>query len=196
MKMNTALSFSIVLPVLIIFSIDPDTTLLADNTQKLSYRDIVVTDDKLNKDRSNKKIQNYKHLCPNCESHSLSFESLNTYEGKQIQLINCKSCDYKWQESWTLPNWFWLKSSSPNNHWTSERWNVEVMDADVQNLGVQDLELAQGIKESLKEAGFHTVNSILKEDLSDISSKLGIDTYVAKIIKEAAKRDTGESSTI
>ena len=48
MKMNTALSFSIILPVLILFSIDPDTTLLADNTQKLNYRDIVVTDDMSN----------------------------------------------------------------------------------------------------------------------------------------------------
>jgi hypothetical protein len=111
-------------------------------------------------------------------------------------LINCKLCDYEWQETWILPNWFWLKSSSPVNHWTSERWNVEPMDADLQNSGVQDLELAQGIKESLKEAGFHTVNSILKEDLSDISDRLGIDPYVAHIIKEAAKRATGDSSTI
>jgi len=27
--------------------------------------------------------------------------------------------------TWTLPNWFWLKSSSPDNHWTSERWDQE-----------------------------------------------------------------------
>src|SRR5918994_5009068 len=112
MKMNTALPFSIILPVLILFSIDPETTLLADITQKLNYRDIVETDDRLNKDKSNKKIQYDKH-CPNCESRSLSFEGLNNYEGKQIQLINCKSCDYEWEETWTLPNWFWLKSSSP-----------------------------------------------------------------------------------
>jgi hypothetical protein len=194
MKMNTALPFSIILPVIFLFSIDPDTTLVADNTQKLYYRDIVVTDD--NKAKSDKKIRYDKHLCPNCESHSLSFEGLNSTEGKQIQLINCKLCDYEWQETWILPNWFWLKSSSPVNHWTSERWNVEPMDADLQNSGVQDLELAQGIKESLKEAGFHTVNSILKEDLSDISDRLGIDPYVAHIIKEAAKRATGDSSTI
>jgi hypothetical protein len=193
--MNTALTFSIFLLVLILFSIDPDTTLLADNTQKLNYRDIAVTDDKLNKERSNKKIQNGKHLCPNCESHSLSFESLNMYEGKQIQLINCKSCDYEWQESWLLPNWFWLKSSSPDNHWTSDRWNAEPMEADVQNLSVGYLELAQGIKDSLNEAGFHTVESVLKETSLDISNKLGIDTYVAKIIREAAKRSILESST-
>lgn len=111
-------------------------------------------------------------------------------------MINCKACDYEWQESWILPNWFWLKSSSPNNHWTSERWNVIPIDADVQNLGVQELNLAQGIKDSLEKAGFHTVDSIFREAPLDISSKLGIDTYVAKIIKEAAKRATGESSTI
>ena len=111
-------------------------------------------------------------------------------------MINCKACDHEWQESWILPNWFWLKSSSPNNHWTSERWNVIPVDADVQNLGVQELNLAQGIKDSLEKAGFHTVDSILREAPLDISSKLGIDTYVAKIIKEAAKRATGESSTI
>lgn len=62
------------------------------------------------------------------------------------------------------------------------------MDADVQNLGIQELELAQGIKDSLEKAGFHTVDSILREAPLEISSKLGIDTYVAKIIKEAAKR--------
>jgi hypothetical protein len=196
MKMNTALPFSIILPVLILFSIDPDTTLVADNTQKLYYRDIVVTDDKLNKDKSVKKIQYDKHLCPNCESRSLSFEGLDTYEGKRIQLINCKVCGYEWQETWTLPNWFWLKSSSPDSHWTSERWNADPMDANVKNLGVQDVELAQGIKDSLEEAGFHTVDSILKYAPSDISNKLGIDPYVAHIIKEAAKRATGESSTI
>jgi hypothetical protein len=53
MKMNTALPFSIILPVIFLFSIDPDTTLVADNTQKLYYRDIVVTDD--NKAKSDKK---------------------------------------------------------------------------------------------------------------------------------------------
>jgi DNA-directed RNA polymerase subunit M/transcription elongation factor TFIIS len=191
MKMNTALPFSIILPVLILFSIDPDTTLVADNTQKLNYSYIVVTDDKLNKDKGDKKIQYDKHLCPNCKSYSLTFEGLKIHEGNQIQLINCRACGYEWQETWTLPNWFWLKSSSPNNHWTSERWNVKLIDADVQNL-----RLAQGIKDSLEEAGFHTVDSILKYTSSDISNKLGIDPYVAQIIKEAAKRATGESSTI
>jgi chitinase len=62
------------------------------------------------------------------------------------------------------------------------------MDSDV-----QDLALAQGIKDSLEEAGFDTVDSILKEAPLDISDKLGIEPYVAKIIKEVAKRANEES---
>jgi DNA-directed RNA polymerase subunit M/transcription elongation factor TFIIS len=125
MKMNSVLPFSMLLLVLILFSIDPDTSLVAaDNVYKQNCRDIVVSDDKSHKDKSNNKIQNGEHLCPVCQSNSLSFESLNTHKGNQIQLINCKVCDYEWQETWTLPNWYWLKSSSPDNHWTSERWNV------------------------------------------------------------------------
>jgi DNA-directed RNA polymerase subunit M/transcription elongation factor TFIIS len=123
--LNTALHLSIVLPVLILFSIDPDTSLVADNNVlKQNYRDIVVSDDKSDKHKANHNLQNGEHLCPVCQSNSLSFESLNTHKGNQIQLINCKVCDYEWQETWTLPNWYWLKSSSPDNHWTSERWNV------------------------------------------------------------------------
>jgi hypothetical protein len=38
MKMNTALHFSIILLVLILFSIDPDTSLMADNAYKQNYR--------------------------------------------------------------------------------------------------------------------------------------------------------------
>ena len=62
------------------------------------------------------------------------------------------------------------------------------MDSDV-----QDLALAQGIKDSLEEAGFDTVDSILKEAPLDISNKLGIEPYVTQIIKEVAKRATEES---
>ena len=61
-------------------------------------------------------------------------------------------------------------------------------------LDVQDLALAQGIKDSLEEAGFDTVDSILKEAPLDISNKLGIEPYVAQIIKEVAKRATEEES--
>jgi hypothetical protein len=56
--------------------------------------------------------------------------------------------------------------------------------------GIQDLALAQGIKDSLKEAGFDTIYSILKVAPLDISNKLGIEQYVAQIIKDAAKRAT------
>ena len=59
---------------------------------------------------------------------------------------------------------------------------------------VQDLALAQGIKDSLEDAGFDTVDSILKEPSLDISNKLGIEPYVAQIIKDAAKRATEENS--
>jgi hypothetical protein len=115
-----------VLLLLILFSIDPDTSLVAaDNVPRQNYRDIASSDDKSNRDKSNNKIQNGEHLCPVCQSNSLSFESINTYSGNQIQLINCKVCDYEWQETWILPNWFWLKSSSPDNHWTSQRWNTD-----------------------------------------------------------------------
>jgi hypothetical protein len=62
------------------------------------------------------------------------------------------------------------------------------------DLDVQDLALAQGIKDSLEEAGFNTVDSILKQAPLDISIKLGIEPYVAQIIMEAAKRATDESS--
>jgi hypothetical protein len=40
----------------------------------------------------------------------------------------------------------------------------------------------------MEEAGFDTVGSILKEAPLDISNKLGIEPYVAQIIKEAAKK--------
>ena len=125
--MNTALPFSIVLAVLIVFSIDPDTSLVIDNNYKINYRDTAseIDDKRRDKSSNNNRIQNDKHICPNCESLNLSFESLNTYSGKQIQLINCRVCGYEWQETWILPNWFWLKSSSPDNHWTSERWNTD-----------------------------------------------------------------------
>ena len=122
MRIDTALPLSTVLQVLIVFSIDPYTSLVADNVQKLNYRDTALSDDRLNKDKNNNR-------------------------------------------------------------------NDDQVTSDV-----QDLELAQGIKDSLKEAGFNTVNSILKEAPLDISSKLGIDPYVAQIIKDAAKRSIDGSS--
>jgi DNA-directed RNA polymerase subunit M/transcription elongation factor TFIIS len=121
--------------VLILFSIlalcfmlDPTPTVAEDTTDKTIERhpyNISLTNDNNRDKNDQKKNSDIEHFCPKCKSHSLTFEGLNTYEGKQIQLIYCKVCDYKWQETWTLPNWFWLKLSSPNNHWTSERWNSE-----------------------------------------------------------------------
>ena len=86
-------------------------TLLTDNNNSNNNND-------KNDQRKNVDV---KHFCPRCHSHSLTFERLNTSEGKVIQLINCKSCSFEWQEIWTLPNWFLLKSSLPYNHWTAER---------------------------------------------------------------------------
>ena len=42
----------------------------------------------------------------------------------------------------------------------------------IYSFSVQDLELAHGIKDSLEEAGFETVDSILKDTVWDISSNL------------------------
>lgn len=76
--------------MLILFSLDPDNN--NNNTTKQNNRDIATSDDKFNKNKTNSKIQNDKHLCPECKSDSLTFESLSIYEGKQTQLINCKTC--------------------------------------------------------------------------------------------------------
>jgi DNA-directed RNA polymerase subunit M/transcription elongation factor TFIIS len=116
----------------ICFTLDPTPTVAEDTTDKTAerhlylYNPVQVDDSDQKSDKNDqKKNTDIKHFCPKCKSHSLTFEGLNIHEGKQIQLINCKACGYEWQETWTLPNWFWLKSSSPNNHWTSERWNPE-----------------------------------------------------------------------
>jgi hypothetical protein len=44
--------------VLILFSLDPETSLMADNTTKQNNRDIATSDDKFNKIKTNSKIQN------------------------------------------------------------------------------------------------------------------------------------------
>jgi hypothetical protein len=50
------------------------------------------------------------------------------------------------------------------------------------------LELADGIKDALDNAGFSTINSILECSTPDISNKIGVDQYVGQIIFEEAKR--------
>ena len=112
----------------ICFILDPTPTIAEDTTDKKTERylsDPVQTDNTNNNKIDKKQNLDTKHFCPKCKSHSLSFEGLNIYEGKQIQLINCRACGHEWQETWMLPNWLWLKSFSPTYHWTSERWNSE-----------------------------------------------------------------------
>jgi hypothetical protein len=59
--------------------------------------------------------------------------------------------------------------------------------------GIQQLEIAPGLKESLLKSGL-TVESIVSEGPNAVSAALGIETYVAKIIYDAAKKITTESS--
>jgi hypothetical protein len=57
---------------------------------------------------------------------------------------------------------------------------------------IQLLELASGIKDALINAGFCTIKSILNSTTSDISSKVGVDLYVAQLIFEEARRVIAE----
>jgi hypothetical protein len=54
------------------------------------------------------------------------------------------------------------------------------------------LELADGIKDTLINSGFSTINSIIECTTSDLSNKIGVDQYIAQIIFEEAKRITTE----
>ena len=54
------------------------------------------------------------------------------------------------------------------------------------------LELADGIKSALDNAGFLTIKSILECSTSDISNRIGVDQYIGQIIIEEAKRVTKE----
>ena len=53
---------------------------------------------------------------------------------------------------------------------------------------LQLLELADGVKDALKNAGFLNIKSILDKSASDISEKVGVDLYIAQIILQEAKR--------
>ena len=61
MQMKMVLSFSFVLLIIILFSIDPDTSLVADIVYKLSHRDVVIYDDKANKDKDKDNNNNKAH---------------------------------------------------------------------------------------------------------------------------------------
>jgi hypothetical protein len=58
--------------------------------------------------------------------------------------------------------------------------------------GIQLLEIASALKESLLRAGF-TVDSITSEGPEAVSVALGIEPYVAKIIYDEARKITAES---
>ena len=122
--MRTIFVLVFVVLLAICFVIDPTPTLVEDMTDKTTERSLYNTVSIDNYNNVQKKNVDLNHSCLKCNSHSLSFEGLDTFEGKRIHLINCNDCNFELQEMWTLPNWFWLKSSSPDNHWTSERWNV------------------------------------------------------------------------
>jgi hypothetical protein len=53
---------------------------------------------------------------------------------------------------------------------------------------IQLLELASGIKDSLVRAGFLTIESIFNSSNADLSSKVGVDLYIAQIILQAARK--------
>jgi len=61
--------------------------------------------------------------------------------------------------------------------------------------GIQLLEIASGLKELLLKAGF-TVDSISSEGPDVVSTALGIEPYVAKLIYDEAKKITAESSLV
>jgi hypothetical protein len=52
---------------------------------------------------------------------------------------------------------------------------------------IQELEIPDGLKELLTTSGF-TFDSIISSDVDHLSSSLGIERDVAKIILEAAKK--------
>jgi hypothetical protein len=64
------------------------------------------------------------------------------------------------------------------------------------NSDIHVLELADGIKDTLNGSGYSTIKSILESTSSDLSSKIGVDQYVAQIILEEAKRFTSEIAKV
>jgi hypothetical protein len=58
------------------------------------------------------------------------------------------------------------------------------------------LQLADGVRNALIDAGFTTIKSILECTTSDLSNKIGVDQYIAQIIFEEAKRITSEMTKV
>ena|SRR5215207_9506443 len=116
-------SFAVVLLVVILFSVDPNTSLVADRIYELNHRDDVVSDDKGNKDKDKDdnevhngehiqlQVHNGENICLQCKSHSLTLQpsEIDREEGQLVQSIECRDCGFQWKEIWTLPNWFWSK---------------------------------------------------------------------------------------
>jgi DNA-directed RNA polymerase subunit M/transcription elongation factor TFIIS len=129
--MKTYLVLTLFVTLVICFITDPTPTVTEDTTdrsiERYQYAPLTYNNnnDVNDKDEQKKIGGDVNHSCPKCNSHSLSFEGLSMSKGKQIQLINCSTCDFEWLEMWVLPNWFWLKSSLLYNHWTSIMWNEE-----------------------------------------------------------------------
>jgi hypothetical protein len=61
--------------------------------------------------------------------------------------------------------------------------------------GIQMLEVAVGIKDSLIAAGFTSLDSLLRSSPAEIAAILGIELYVAKLIIDAAKNASGQNET-
>src|ERR687896_585617 len=99
--MRTWLLLILVAVLAICFTLDPTPTIADDITDKIiegQLRNIHFTDNNYNNDTSDqKKDVDINHSCPKCRSYSLTFEGFSTFEGKQIQLIDCKVCGYEWQ---------------------------------------------------------------------------------------------------
>ena len=58
------------------------------------------------------------------------------------------------------------------------------------------LQLADGVRDALINAGFSTIKSILECTTSDLSNKIEVDQYIAQIIFEEAKRITSEMTKV
>jgi len=61
---------------------------------------------------------------------------------------------------------------------------------------IQLLELASGIKDALISSGFLTIKSILNSTTASIASKVGVDSYIAQIIFQEAKRVEAEMTKV
>jgi|GEM_PF-763870 hypothetical protein len=61
--------------------------------------------------------------------------------------------------------------------------------------GIQLLEIAPGLKDSLVNTGF-TIESIVNAGPNEVASALGIESYVAKIIFDAAKKIVEENALL